>query len=233
MSNSEYGIIPKQSKFSVRKLLVVPHKKGDLTFSYPAFGPNTYEKNLEDIEKIYVSPQTGKVRLRPANTSESISAVHSDFKRFKPEMLDLSLFQVGYIVRTQDGVFTNTNETNDSELKQLLNEAEKVNGIYLINDNIAFAPYDSFETGPQDVRNFAQGGLARGLEHTTEKVAKQLREIGSKFYKDGIDVWGFDIPKSPVLRIATLNSGFGRLFVDGYSWNDRDHGYAFGVLDNL
>jgi len=100
-------------------------------------------------------------------------------------------------------------------LNQLLNGAEKVNGIYLLDNRIGFAPYDSFETGVQDADTFAQGGLARALEYTTEKTAPKLLEIasrnkGSLSYK-GVCVDGFDETKEKTLGIVHLChvSGFG------------------------
>ena len=37
---------------------------------------------------------------------------------------------------TQDGVYTNTEITDEKELKNMLNGVKKVNGIYLIDDKI-------------------------------------------------------------------------------------------------
>jgi len=96
---------------------------------------------------------------------------------------------------------------------------------------MAFAPYETFQRGVQDCDNFAQGGLARALEHTPENVAKNLREIASpEHYKRGVKVYGFDDVKKPILNVARLYSnrsivGDG-LGVDG--WGDYN-GFAFGV----
>lgn len=245
MTNSKYGLIEQaEPQFPVRELLVAPHGKGDLILSFPAFGSNTYKGNLESIGKSYSHPKTGeKITFRPATTSESISAAAYGFGSngkvdAKRDIFDPRWLQAGYIVKTKDGVFTNTTMTDESRLKEFLNGAQKVNGIYLLDNGIAFAPYDSFERGVQDCDSFAQGGLARALEHTPEKVATNLREIASpKIYKNkkGVDVWGFDSTKEPTLRIASLGSGRGigggRLHVDGSDWGGSDGGYAFGVLN--
>lgn len=238
MVESEYGVI-KQEKpvFPVRELLIVPHRGGDLTVSYPAFGPNSYRANSQSIEETYSHPITGEqITFRPATTSESISAVAYDFENMaKPQIFDPRWLQSGRIVRTSEGVFTNTDITDASRLAELLNGAEKVNGIYIVDDKIAFASYDSFETGVQDVDTFTQGGLARALEHNSEKVAVNLREIGSpKHYKKGINVWGFDSSEEPIFRVAGLCSDWfvdGRLGVDGYGRYGGYHGCAFGVLE--
>lgn len=103
-------------------------------------------------------------------------------------------------------------------------------------NNFGFAPYESFNQGVQDCDTFAEGGLARLLEHADGKTAENLRKITSpKFYKRGVNVYGFDGDiKEPVLRVAGLGSygGFDnyRLSVNGDHWNDN-LGYAFGVLD--
>jgi len=237
MTNSEYAIRkaePRSQLPEVDLLPVISHDGQNLDIA--VFGPNNYRNNLSSMQKAYFhSAQLPNITFRPATTSESISAVSYDFENMaKPKIFDPRWLQAGYIVRTKDGVFTNTTETDDSRLKQLLNGAEKVNGIYLINDNTAFAPYDSFTTGTQDCDTFAHGGLARALEHTSEKVAKNLREIASpKFYKRGVNVIYFDSVSEPALRVASLYSNWyiddGGLHVDGDGWNGGNDGCAFGV----
>jgi len=215
---------------------VIEHKGEKINVA--VFGPGNYQDNLNAMKKLYFhSAQLPKITFRPVTTSKSISAVAYDFENLaKPQIFDSRWLQAGYIVKTQDGVFTNTNEINESNLKQLLNGAKKTNGIYLINNQIAFIPYESFETGVQDVDTFAEGGLARGLEHVSGKIAQKLREIASlKFYNRGVNVGGFESTKKPVLNIATLCSdwGFGDgLDVSGDYWDGGGHGggHAFGEL---
>ena len=238
MDQAQYGIIRAKSQFPVRELLVVPHRGNDLTVSHPAFGPNFYRQNLEAMSRDYSYPETGeRISFRPAVTSESISAAAYGFGcegEFDAErdIFNKRWLQLGYIVRTQDGVFTNTKITDEVSLKKLLEKAEKVNGIYLIDDNMAFAPYETFQRGVQDCDTFAHGGLARALEHTQENVAKNLREIASpRYYKKEVNVWGFDDVKEPVLKVAGLGSG--RVIVGGLGvggdWYGDNNGYAFGV----
>jgi len=235
MAESGYAVRKAEQRNQLPEIDLLPvisHNGKNLDIAI--FGPNTYGNNLDSMKKAYFhSAQLPKITFRPSQTSESISAVDYDFENMaKPQVLDLRWLQAGPIVRTKEGVFTNTNEIDESRLKQLLNGVKKVNGIYLIDDKIAFAPYDSFKTGVQDVDTFAQGGLARVLEHTSEKTASKLREIGSpKFYKRGVNVWGFDSSKNPILRVASLCSVVGRLDVGGDSWYGDGIGYAFGVLD--
>ena len=242
MAKDKYGIIEPKTEFPVRKLLRVPHKEDSLTVSYPAFGTGTYEENIKEMNKNYLHPKTGKkMTFVPATTFESISAVAYDFENFaKPQIFDQSLFQAGFIVKTQYGVCINTTDLNEKNLKNLIDKSEKVNGIYILPNgtvegvrDFAFAPSETFELGVQESEKFAEGGLARSLEHTFEKVAKNLEEISSSdFYKVGVNVWGFESVKEPVLRVVTFNTdrefGFGELDVDG-GWSDEFEGYAFGV----
>ena len=220
-------------------LPLIPHngKKLDVAI----FGPNTYRTNLDLMGKVYFhSRQLPNISFKPATTSESISAAASGFGSngevdAKRDILDPGWLQTGDIVRTQDGVFTNTTVIDETSLKQFLDGAEKVNGIYLLNGGIGFAPYESFEIGAQDCITFAHGGLARALEHTPEKVATKLGKIASpKFYKGEINVICFDPVEKPISRVASLYSNSNidgnRLHVDGYYRYDVD-GYAFGVFE--
>lgn len=238
MAEEQDGII--KPEFLQRELTMIPHREG-LFFACSPFGLGAYKKNLKTMSKVYFHPhQRGerreRISFKEPTTSESISAAAYGFKNLaKPRIFDTSWLQLGYIVRTRDGVFTNIKETNEKTLKKLLNKAEKVNGIYLLGNGIAFAPYESFESDVQDCGTFANGGLARALEHK-ERVALKLREIASpKNYKRGIDVWGFDHVEEPVLRVAGLKSSRSidgdRLGVEGSNHDDSYNGYAYGVLD--
>jgi len=238
MNQAQYGIIRAKSQFPVRELFVVSHGDDALTVSHPAFGPNFYRQNLEEMSRDYSHPRTGeKISFKPATTHESISAVAHGFGEkgefdAKRDIFDPRWLQLGYIVRTQDGVFTNAQIKDEVSLKKLLEKAEKVNGIYLIDDNMAFAPYETFQREVQDCDDFAHGGLARALEHTPENVAKNLREIASpKHHKKGVNVFNFDSVKEPVLEVASLVSCWvidgDWLVVVSVGWIDG--GYAFGV----
>ncbi len=215
-------------------LRMVPHRGGDLIVS-PEFGPNTYNNNTEEMQKSYShSSELGtflKFSLRPALTEESIAAAAYNFdEEAKPQIFDPRWLQAGRIVRTQEGVFTNTQKTDKSTLRQMLRQAKKVNGIYLINDQIAYAPYESFKKGVQEAGDFAEGGLARALEYTEGKKAENLYKI-AKSYPNGVNVWGFDKVSEPVSRVVSLFSYYGRLNVYGYYWGgDSDNGCAFGVF---
>ncbi|MEK6757772.1 MAG: hypothetical protein AABX88_01460, partial [Nanoarchaeota archaeon] len=173
--------------------------------------------------------------------SESISVAFNGFGSMKEmdlkrDVFDLSWLYLGHIVKTSEGVFTNVTSTDESFLKKLLNGAEKVNGIYLLANEVGFAPHDSFEKGVQDCDTFVQGGLARALEHTSEKVALKLRELAStKFYKKGVNVLDFDLVKKPIQRVASIYTAKkngvddDKLFVNGGNWNIELRGYALGA----
>ena len=193
--------------------------------------------------EFYHSDELPRLRFRPATTSESVSAADYRFEELaKLEIFDPSWLQLGWIVRTSEGVFVNpprdTNGnpiTNEAELKAYLDNCRKVNGIYLGDNDFGFAPYGTFEKGVQESGVFAEGGLARVLEHSDEKTAPKLRDISSsKNYSRGINVYGFDPVDEPVLRVSALYSGRdfdGGLYVNGNDHGDGSYGYAFGVKD--
>ncbi len=246
----EYGIVTsKKPEFTYRDLLMVPHKKGNLIVSYPAFGPNYFNNNITKMQKPYYHPQIGeRIYFREPTTSESISAATYNFETLaKPQIFDPRWLQTGRIVRTSEGVFVNPPKDKEGNtiidektLKSYLNNIKsiKVNKglIYLVSNprDFGFAEYDSFERGVQYCDTFSQGGLARILEHS-EKETKNLRTIASpKFYKKGVNVLGFDDVNEPTLKVACLYSGryidSDRLNVVG-GWYDDDGGFAFGLLD--
>ena len=251
MTETQYGIIEgKQPEFLVRKLLRVPHKNKDLIVAYPAFGPNYFSKNVEEMQKPYSHPITGeRIYFREPTTSESISAASYDFENeAKPKIFDQRRhqrwLQAGRIVRTSEGVFVNPPKdkkgnpiTDEKSLKSYLNKAKKVNGIYLHEKDFGFAPYESFKRGVQDCDTFADGGLARILEHTGEKTARNLRAIASpKFYKKGVNIWRFDDVEEPTLRVVSLYSSRGLdsgwLGLDGYCRGGDYGGYVSGVVNS-
>ena len=247
MAKAQYGIIEgKQPEFPVRKLLRVPHNKGDLIVAYPAFGSNYFSKNIEEMQKSYSHPITGeRIYFREPTTSESISAAAYDFENLaKPQIFDPRWLQIGRIVRTSEGVFVNPPKdekgnsiTDEKSLKSYLNKAKKVNGIYLHEKDFGFAPYESFKRGVQDCDTFADGGLARILEHTGEKTARNLRAIASpKFYKKGVNIWRFDDVEEPTLRVVSLYSSRGLdsgwLGLDGYCRGGDYGGYVSGVVNS-
>jgi len=238
----QHGIIKARTDLPITDLLVVPHRGGDLTLRYPAFGRDSYLGNVRSMQnEFYHSDELQRVAFRPATTSESVSAVAYKFRELtKPEILDPSWLQLGLIVRTSEGVFANPPKnaegnpiTDEAELKAYLDSCRRVNGIYLGDNDFGFAPYETFERGVQESRTFAEGGLAKLLEHSDERTAPKLGEISSsENYPRGVNVFWFDPVEEPVLKVSVLDSGgdFGRgLGVVGFIHGDDRDGYAFGV----
>jgi len=241
----EDGINEPKTEFPVRKLL----KQGDVVVGYPAFGPNWYSNNLQEMQTSYSHPLTGeKITFREPTTRESIVAAAYNFAELaKPQIFDPRWLQAGRVVRTSDGVYANVPKdeqgkpiTDTDTLKAMLKDTNKIkvrNGhVYLGKNDFGFAEYSTFEQGKQDCDTFAEGGLARVLEHT-DGVAQNLRTIASpKHYKRGVNVANFESVKDPVVRVVGLDSvrylyGY-RLYVDGYNWYDSSDGCAFGGLSS-
>ena len=240
-TKTKYGPIePAKPRFEPRGLLIIPHRNEPLTVS--SFRPNIYLNNLQEMQGNFSClPEYPQVSFRPATTSESISAAVYEFeKRAKPQILDAQWLQLGWGVKTSEGVFVNPPKysqgnpiINEKTLKSLLDKAKEVNGIYLADNDFGFAPYETFKQGYQDSVDFAEGGLARVLEHTEDKTSENLRNISSpQFYVNGVHVWGFSSVKEPVLIVPALDSGWyvddHWLCVVGYR-GDGWGGCAFGV----
>jgi len=251
MTEAQYGIIEaEQPSLPTKGLLRVPHRGKTLIVAHPAFGSNTYQGNLAEMRKHYFhSKEYSDITFKPLTTSQSISALAWNFQNEgKPKILDPSWLQLGRILRTEEGVYINLPNNVQGKpiidldaLKKLLdNNTHKIkvgNGhIYLgKEDDFSFAPYETFQTGPQSVEDFKRGGLARLLEGTPDEMAHNLSDIASKDnYPRGINVWGFDSVQEPILRVVGLDSGRGadndRLDVVGVSWYGNYDGYAFGGL---
>ena len=230
VKKEQYVIIEKsEPEFPVREL--IESQDGKVAFS--VFGQNYISNNVKEMNKTYSHPNTGeKMTFSEPTIAESISIASFDFENFaKPRIFDQRWLQAGRHVKTSEGVYTNTQETDEKALNSLLDNVKKVNGIYLINDETAFIPYDSFEQGDMEVGKFVEQGLARGLEHTTEKKAEKLARMASKEnYSNGVWVCGWDSLESPETRISELVSIDGKLRVDG-SWDVNYGDYAFGVFE--
>ena len=153
---NQFGIIThNRLEYEPRDLLRFPHKRKPLVGSY--FGQNTYDGNLEKMKEKYTcSPEYPKISFREATISEAISACAYDFKNIaRKQILTLHSWglQLGLIVMTSEGVFTNPPKDktgkpiqDEEKLKQLLNGVQPVNGIYLLDDShdFGFAPYETF-----------------------------------------------------------------------------------------
>ena len=219
MAETEYGIRKSQVCLPTRNLLVVPHRGKELIVSHPVFAPNTFDGNVAEMQRTYTHSQDiPQITFREPTTSQSISAVTYHFKKMaKPQIFDSRWLQTGRIVRTNDGVFANPSRDIDGEvtldeskLKKSLEDMKKIkvgNGyIYLGNNDTGFAEYGTFQTRLQDSETFAQGGLARIIEHTEEQ-ATSLKSISSlSNYQGGVNVWGFELPQKPIKRILSLYS---------------------------
>lgn len=238
---TEYGItLARKPEFLLIGLITVPHKDSKLVLSYPAFGPNYFKNNLAKMQESYSDPEGNEITFREPTTSESISAAAYNFEELaKKQIFNPRWLQAGYIVRTSEGVYANPPNdpkgniiTNESQLRALIEKSEKIKvgkgHIYLGENDFGFAPYETFTRNIQYAETFAQGGLARILEHTSEE-AHNLKAMAST-YTQGVNVWGFDNIQEPVVRVACLNSNrvSGGLGVGGGDW-DGDGGCAFGV----
>ncbi len=257
----KYRLLRAEKRLPEINLLVAP--QGGKTKIFGIFGKKPFQFNLEDMGydcydpthyggvAYFNSAEFPNLLFREPQTQESISVMSNCVENIEEFQFvgDMVPLQLGRMVITSDGVFTNTYETNEQKLIELLKNAEKVNGIYLINGGMAFAPYESFKMGVQSGEDFVQGGLARALEHTLEKSADRLETIASEeFFPEGVNVSGFnDRRRNDSQRIVSFypqdlrgieyhNCFFEdpklRLIVSCQHPNDSGYGYLFGVSTN-
>jgi hypothetical protein len=184
----------------------------NLVASLNAFGPNYFNSNVTEMKKQYSHPQTGEIiSLREPTTAESVLIASYNFaKRAKPKIFNPRWLQTGRTVRTSEGVYMNPPKDSEGNpiidektLKSYLKSSNKVNGIWLLDNDFGYAPYGTFKQGVQDSGDFAESGLAKVIEHSENP--EKLKEISSKTnYPDGVNVWGFDAVNQQVLRVVTL-----------------------------
>jgi len=238
-----------EPKFPPMSLIKIAGDRNLIT-RLDAFGPNTFDENVAEMQKTYSHPDTGRIiTFREPTTAESIIALPYDFANRKRKILDPLWLQLGRIARTSEGVFVNLPKrdaqgkliTDEQTLKSFLTSDKKDKGIYLLDGDFGYAGYETFRQGVQDAGDFIEGGLARVLNHS--QSPEQLKEIASKKnYPLGVDVRGFDPGSELALRVAGLGSvtfGGRRLGVGGDDWYDFSSGdfggdyylgFAFGVL---
>ena len=235
----------------MRDLIVVPHLGKNLTVSL--FGPNKYIGNLSEMQRDYSHESEGlslpKISFREPKTQESISVASYGFGEngqvdAKRDIFNSRWLQAGRIVKTREGVIANPildkegNEVlNSTDLEALKTNSRKIqvgNGhIYLGENDFGFAEYETFQRGVQDCDTFAQGGLARVIEHT-EGPAEKLSAIASSGnYPISVNVGGFEnLNPSYFCKVLSLSSSRCLdvlLNTFGYWYNDGGGG-AFGVL---
>ncbi len=212
-----------------------------------AFGPNTYDDNIASMQKRYFhSNDLPNFTFKPLSTAESLAVASYNFASLaKLQIFDSKWLQAGRIVKTQEGVWMNPLRDlegniiiDNKELESHLNGVKKSNGIYLLDNDVSFVPYGSFERGVQEHGKFLEGGLARGLVHTQDKKVDALSAIANDAeYPRQVNVFGFDSVKEPLVEVVGLVSfrdvDCERLDVVGDYW-DYYGGFAFGglVLDS-
>jgi len=248
MGNMEYGIIKHSDlDLPVIDLLRVPFRGESLTIGYPAFGPEFNISNLRLMGKNY-NHKDRRVSFREATTPESVAAIAYRFGEMaNPDILhNFSThpwIQLGSVVKASGGVFINPPKddwgdpiVDERVLKKWVDRGEKVNGIWLYDGqdarDFSYVPYETFKQGHQDSGDFARGGLARGIEHTRERVAVNLEGISSKeFHNLGINVHDFAPVDQPTLRLISLYSNYDELSVGGSCGNCYS-GFAFGIFNS-
>lgn len=221
---------------------------GDKHFrgSMVPFGPGSFYENSHQMYRNYVHPRTGaKISFREPTTAESILIAEYNFnERVMPLISEHNWVQLGLIVKWDDGLYINPQESmqpgritpiDEPILRSLRDKAKPLEGgIRIGAHDFVFVPYGSFSQGIQEPEDFIQGGLARGLSHMRE-VPHDLGSIFSKTnYPQGVNVKGFDATKTLHLKVASLSSIHSsegeQLVISGDWGRDDRNGYVFGIV---
>jgi len=251
MEGEKYGVIEsgKNDSFQYKSigLLKVPHKGKALFSSYPYFGLRDSVENLGRMKEPYPHPETGeKISFREPTTSESVSIIsYNSGSLEEKKALAMRNINLGRILRASEGVYVNPPKdkegnflTDEKTLKSFFKSENKNNGIYLLDNDFGFAPYETFKQGEQNYLTFIEGGLARLLEHTDEKKAKNFERIVSKsLLETSADVRRFDASKEPALKFAKFDlythAGLiyrsNKIILD-CGFDESDKAYSFGIL---
>ncbi len=242
-------------------LPIIKQKRHQLDMAL--FGKASYKENITSMEKIYFhSRELPNITFRPATVSESIAAAAYDFENSaKPQILGKTSLQLGYVVTTPEGIFVDTTTTDEDDLKEILANSRKVNGVWVYQKykkkfrGTRFVPNESFLEAPgyntQSWTVFVRGGLARALEYTSPKELERFGEANnlskiasSDFYRNGVRVnfklGEICVNKPPVLEVALMYSGNpggkfdNTLVIESIPIDNVtcSQGVAFGVLDD-
>jgi hypothetical protein len=185
------------------------------------------------------------ITFEPVNSEEALNYLTVD------EYLARDTFRwkglsAGFYIRTPEGIYINPGKAitlipddyrppkpklNQDILKNQKDESTKVNGIYLGENGFAFAPWESFRVSKFQrdeipAREFAEGGLARAIEHTTESIAPILYKAALDCKKKVVMLNWLDIPEKPVIGNLNIRAPAGmaewEFGITGNSYNDHN-----------
>ena len=223
----------------------------------------SHREILTRDKESYTSPEAPDLKFRAPLSQESIETLVQGLENYRefpffPPYSDLeegaevryrgipylnATLQIGRIVRFEpdtpglvdgwNGYFTNTKETNEEKLREILDTAfEEDNGVYLCEDGIAFArtmPYEFFRD-----MEFPKSRLARALEYTTEKVAKNMSKlISGKHYHKVEEQFCLPCCETTQGVVLFMSNGYAPGQIDIYrTYGNHFEGKSFAVYDS-
>jgi len=225
-------------------LMLRPHKGKNVRIA-EFYG--SYFRTISEMEKHYRhSRYFSDITFTSMTTPESLEHTVFDWD-LAQHLFSTERVNLGIYVRTGEGVYINPGKTItkfetetggepklqlDMEgLTNLRDKAEKINGIYLGEDDFAFAPWESFKSSQSwndclEAKEFAEGGLARAIEHTSEKIAPTLFKIVSSCQYKKILMEYWNAPKKPVIADLVIGYEHGWNYnfdIPGTSYHDNTH----------
>ena len=225
--------------------LIVPHRDKNLTFIYPAIGPNTYTE---------VSKQISRSELKRPTMSETTSLIHAAWQnpdnKYSEEILRTLKENwfwtfTGILYVPHKGAYIQDNPLPCVQ-DNLMNESDIIKKLESNDESVRFIPFSWYNGEQIDGLNnplkLTENPFVIGL--VGKEGAEKLEEIAKKYkYRPYLNSYryssyGWGGPKEQ--RISSLNSNHGGsgLTINcnyiNYSYMDEDkfsfkRGFAFGV----
>ena len=207
--------------------LIVPYKDSELTFVYPAKGPNTYIEVGNQIE------QSGLIR---PTSEETVHLVHlayfDDNVKDEPEFNDIRgimknkwFWEFTRNLWVEDGVYVYDNRDG-----KLVDESDLIKKLEANDRSVRFVP-KGFKLGEQTSEELAKNPyiIARYSEEGAEKLAEVAGQFSSNPY-----VYGLTNVRKSEQRVSALGHYWGRdrLGVGGSDFVGVSGGYALGVRES-
>ncbi len=209
--------------------LDVSHLDRELTFIYPAKGPNNY---FNVRERILES------NLRTPTMSQNASLVYSAWQnpkeKYSKEIIDILRNSWlwgfnGILYVPKEGAYIQDNpEVKDS--KVVMNKSGLVKKLKSNDPTVRFVEFGSYKPGEQTSKELAENKFVQAL--ASEEGAQKLAEVSTN-YKFKPYVWSFNNVDEEFTRVAALLSLWGgnRLYVASSSDDVSGCGCALGVSE--
>mgnify|MGYP001582332107 CR=1 FL=1 len=199
--------------------LTVDHKGEDITFIYPALGPNSY---------VNVEQQIEQAELKKSTMAETASLVHTAFNSDDKYSLEIKKIIkekwlwafTGVLYVPNKGAYIQDNPEIKKEML-FMNESDLVKRLEANDKSVRFTPF-GFKTESMSSSELAKNEFVIAL--AGEEGAERLAETSDKF-KEQPFLGSFKSVDETLTRVSALGSSW---FSDYGLDVGGDHGYRLG-----